>query len=196
MNLLLMAKKIKVQIEPYWLSFGNAVKSCRVSPNTFRSWGVEPIYVNGRTKYFTIENIILCKCEFDKKIGSVGSIPIVNDDGEIVEYAKELALKTQQERIRLELNNLEKTGELVPVGLFVDSVILISNHWGASLDSLVLDIKRQVPDIKNSALEIIEKLRIGMQNELADWELGTNSAIDDLQTGSVGDTKNRAANGQ
>ena len=194
-----MVDKKKVPIEPYWLSFGNAAKSCRVSPNTFRSWGIEPIYVNGRTKYFTVENIILSKAEFDKKIGSVGSVgsvPVINEDGEIVEYAKELALKTQQERIRLELSNLEKTGELVPVGLFVDAVILISNHWGASLDSMVLDIKRQVPDIKNSALEIIERLRIGMQNELADWELGTKNSIEDLQKGSVDDTKNRASNGQ
>jgi len=168
------------EIQPYWLNLGNAAKSCNVSPNTFKGWGIEPIHQDSKSKYFTVESIL------EKRLEALSSVPsktAIGIDGVEIDYGEELAKKTQQERIRLELNNMEKTGELIPADLFLEAVTLISNHWGSGMDSLVLDIKRQCPDVKNNVLEIIEKLRINLQNELADWELGTRKSISDLQKG-------------
>jgi len=171
-------------MKPYWLNLTNAAKSCNVSPNTFRGWGIEPVFQDTKSKYYTVESIILKHLELS---GAVPSNTFKLDDGTVIEYQEELAKKTQHERIRLELNNMEKTGELVPSDMFLEAVTLISNHWGSSLDSLVLDIKRQVPDIKNSALDIIEKLRINLQNELADWNMGCKEDVKASQKGKVSD---------
>ncbi len=170
--------------QPHWLNLTNAAKSCGVSVNTFKGWEVQPIGRDSRSQYFTFKDIESAKEKLRKNIPSD---TVKNKNGEIVDYGSELALKTQQERIRLEINHMEKTGELVPANLFMDAVVLISDHWGTSLDSLVLNIKRNVPDIKNSVLEIIEKMRIDLQNELADWELANRNAISNLQKSSIND---------
>ncbi len=96
------------------------------------------------------------------------------DTAKAVDLNTEQARLTKEKADAQELKNRIERKEVAPVSLMTTSIAKVSASAVAILASLKLSIKRKLPHLKNTELDIIEKEIARARNSIADMELVFN----------------------
>ncbi|MGH1542338.1 MAG: hypothetical protein ACRBHB_18070 [Arenicella sp.] len=164
-----MPNKKPKKYHDYMLNMRQASESCGVSVNTFKTWGVEPIFTDGKNKYFCIADIL------EKRVDSIVSDRIkTGEDDQEIDKDQEYARKLQQERIKLELANAVTLREQAPVELLSFALENVVTQMIPVLEGVVLTVKREAPDVPMSILSVVDREIAKARNAMADTQIDFN----------------------
>lgn len=166
-----------------WLNKSEMAASLGISVQAFDKWGVEPIERIGRESFYTAQSVLENRLARQAQKQQP-------DPNEIDPLAEQ---KLLQERLRhttaqadsQELKNEVMRRRLVPVEFVSFMFAKVSAPIATSFDTLLMNIRRRVPDVPPRVLDIIAREAVKTRNECArlgekvpDWIDDFLSSID------------------
>lgn len=153
----------KTKYQPHWLNSKNMAKSLNVSPSTFSEYDIAPVSkMNGQKFYTTRQAVDFFLERQQQKFLSD------RDSGDLLEQQTRL---TSARATMQEMKNDIASREVASVDLMTRSIAKVSASAVAILGSLKLSIRRKLPHLKNTELDIIEKEVARARNAVADMPL-------------------------
>lgn len=155
--------------QPHWLNKSEMAKSNGISVQAFDKWGVAPVARVGREAFFTVEDVLENRRQhWDKNKPQYTNLP----DGftpDLVEFEKWRKYRAEADAKELENDVTRKTQ--APVALLEWGLNKAAEQISGKLDALTGVIKRKLPHLKSSEINIIAKEIAKASNSLAGIEL-------------------------
>lgn len=144
---------------------------------TWQSLSTNPLpvkKVGGRGKPNEYDPSEIVQWYLAKKVGEIA----VDGDGNYIDYEHEKARLTKNQADQAAIKNAQLRGELAPIALLEWSIGRMGAQVSAALDAIPSKIKRAVPGIGATPLEIVRKEIVKAQNIAATAELNVDEYRD------------------
>lgn len=156
----------KSTAEAHWLNHDQMSKSCGISPQAFRAWGVEPVAKQPPYVYYTVEGVLTNRLEHQAaRLERIGK-PASDEERELAEGNAKLRLTLAQAEGQ-ELKNAQLRKELAPVDMLEWVVGKAGAQISAILDAIPLQLKKRNPKLTATDLETIRREIVKAQNTAA-----------------------------
>ena len=140
--------------------------SCGVSVQAFDQWNVEPVAKIGRYVYYKASDVIANRLA--KQMLRLAQDAGGREDGpDALEAEREKTLLTREQRIGQELKNAQTRRELAPVQVIEWTLSRIGSQISAIFDSIPLKVKKLMPKLSASEIELIKREVVKAQNAAA-----------------------------
>lgn len=159
-------KPAKSTAEEHWLNHDQMSKSCGISPQAFRAWGVEPVAKQPPYVYYTVEAVLANRLAWQAaKLERPGQSASAEERKQAEDEAK-LRLTLAQADGQ-EIKNAQLRRELAPVALIEWVLGKAGAQISAILDALPMQLKKRNPKLTASNLETIRRDIVKAQNAAA-----------------------------
>jgi phage terminase Nu1 subunit (DNA packaging protein) len=140
--------------------------SCGVSVQAFAQWNVAPVAKIGRYAYYKVSDVIANRLA-RQMLRLAQEADGRGNDPEALEAEREKVLLTREQRIGQELKNAQTRRELAPVQLIEWTLSRIGSQISAIFDSIPLKVKKLMPKLSASEIELIKRELVKAQNAAA-----------------------------
>lgn len=152
------------QPERGWLNKQDMAASCGVSLTAFDKWNVEPVARIGRRVYYRAFDVL-----DNRKARWSASLAQQRASDEapapsVIEAEREKILLVREQRIGQELKNAQTRRELAPVAMIEWALGKVGGQISALLESIPLRVKKMVPRLQASEIELIKREVVKAQN--------------------------------
>ncbi len=171
--------------KPGWLNAKDMSASCGTTPPTFRAWGVEPVGQIGREKFYIVKTVIenRVNAAAENRENRESQPPVFTDDELSLipdPHERLKARKTEQEIIRLTLQNGVLEGRNLPATVVNEVVVRVLSPAISIFETLPLEITRRYPELDPRVIRDIEKAIAKIRNEAAEVPAHLDEILDDI----------------
>lgn len=168
--------------QPGWLNKQDMAASCGVSLTGFDKWDIEPVAKIGRNTYYRVADVLdNRKARWSATLAVKQASEQAPELPSVVEAEREKMLLTREQRIGQELKNAQTRRELAPVKLLEWVIGKVGGQISAHLESVPLLVKKRVPRLSASEIEVIKREIIKAQNMASRMTLD----LDEYEGGDV-----------
>ena len=154
------------QREPHQLTAAEAAESLGIPARTFRSWRVTPAATINGVRYYTARDIIENRLDQERRKAGRSDTPVAELKQEMDALDAELV---RLRAARTELRNSELRRELVKLDEITDAIGKAAAGATVVLDALPGRLRRHVPTLKHTDVDLIRSTVVRHQNAIPDW---------------------------
>lgn len=155
-----------VKREAFWITAQHMARSCGISPQAFRQWGVEPVAKIGANAFYLVSAVIANRLENHTAKTQKRDAPL--SDYEFIRSEREEKLRlTKAQAEGQEIKNAQLREELAPVDIIEWVIGKTGAQISAILDALPSQIKKRCPKLTASGIELIRREIVKAQNAAA-----------------------------
>lgn len=172
-----MARKNKpVRPEKHWLNRKSMAKSLGITGQGFDQWKVKPIAKIGREKFYTAGDVLANRLAHHLGKMQAKFEAVEYEEGESLSPVKEKAMLDREKRIGQELLNDKMKGDVFPVVAAEFVFSKMGAEIAAILESLPAKIKRLMPKMTATQINVVKKEIAKARNSAVD----INDKFDDF----------------
>ena len=140
----------------HWVNRKEMVALLQITGQSFDAWNVQSVGKIGKNKYFTLQDVIENRKALLAKKLEAKFLALVPDEEEALNPIAEKSKLDQAKRIGQEINNKKAVGDVFPIeaGGFVFA--RIGAEIAAILESLPAKIKRLMPTMTATQLDMVK----------------------------------------
>lgn len=152
---------------PHWLNRANMAASLGISVQAFDKWKVEPAARHGRETFYTVDDVLQNRLAWQERRINQERAKEPVDGPSPAEMDRALLELRNEQAEKLRLENALARKESAPVALIDFVLSNIGGQIAALFEAIPAKLKRLVPKLTASELEIVKRELVKAQNVAA-----------------------------
>ncbi|MCK5643448.1 MAG: terminase small subunit [Gammaproteobacteria bacterium] len=158
-----LAPTVKVA-EKHWLSQVEMLRSLNITKQAFARWNVPHVAVVGKRRYYTAEAVLHNRLTHQE----AKSKKLLNRKDAIEQLDAAKLLEVQERTENIALKNAILKREHAPIAMLEWMLGQVGSQISAILESIPVKVKRRMPHLKTSELQILKEEIVKCQNVAAE----------------------------
>lgn len=170
-----VSKKLKPQ--PHWLNQKQMAAACGLAPRNFAEWGVRSVATIGAQRFYLVGDVLSNRME---RLRSDLESKMERQETEDLDIQRERTRETKERADNLALKNAQLRRELCPVSVLSAVLSRLGAQISAALETIPAEVRRKVPALKATELEVIKRVIVRTQNSVAEAPVYLDDMLDDI----------------